>query len=203
MMNVIQYWLIDSIVKANDGDWSHSRIDSGALSSSEADHEPLFHASDDDDDDALRTRPDDAEAQRRPSDRSGASSFHIFLFRSHSIWPTTAHDYPPNQPPIRLTPSPHSVRSTSPTEPLGTRRKQSLPAPLLPRSPMVPAINSPDPTAPNQKAIGNPKHVTNPHEGSTWETWVDEDDWADKVGEEDWTGRRLETRRANVDSAWT
>ena len=88
MMNVIQFWLIDSIVKASDGDWNHSRVDANTLNSSDADREPLFHApndDDDDDDDAPRVRPDDIEAQRRPSDRSGASSFsYSNLKRTHS-----------------------------------------------------------------------------------------------------------------------
>jgi hypothetical protein len=39
-------------------------------------------------------------------------------------------------------------------------------------------------------------------EADAWgESWDDTDDWADKVGEEDWTGRRLEEKK-NVLSDW-
>ena len=37
-----------------------------------------------------------------------------------------------------------------------------------------------------------------------WASWGDddEDDWAERVGEEDWTGRRIEARKEAVEDAW-
>lgn len=32
-----------------------------------------------------------------------------------------------------------------------------------------------------------------------WDPWADGEDWAEKVGEEDWTGRRIGAARAGVE----
>lgn len=45
----------------------------------------------------------------------------------------------------------------------------------------------PEPTPPTEEEWGN--------------SWDDTDDWANKVGEEDWTGRRMEEKKG-VLSGW-
>lgn len=41
-----------------------------------------------------------------------------------------------------------------------------------------------------------------PQTQEQWEAWGDRDDWAEKVGEEDWTGRRMGATKAHLD-AWS
>ena len=43
------------------------------------------------------------------------------------------------------------------------------------------------------------------HDEKDWAAWDDAhgDDWADQVGQEDWTGRRIDARKAAVHNVWT
>lgn len=139
LMNVLQFWLIDSIVKAST--LPPSTAPHSPLHGHE--HEPLFQDpdSDEDEDDS---RPDDIEAQRSASSLGLARS-------SRSGSPVTGHAYPPHPVPSRLNTSSPDPRQTmmrqtstpSPSMSGKSRRKRSIPAPLMPRSPLVPAINSP------------------------------------------------------------
>jgi hypothetical protein len=159
-MNILQFWLIDSIVKA-------TQQPAVALDSEEGHdsdvREPLFRASeDDDDDDDAGERPRDIESarprppSRTPSKTSGTGDEHkstatITPGASTSSTPGTSsragasfamHAYPPRDrstpptPDDEEEPSPTSARSNS-------SRRRSPPPPLLPRSPLQPAINSP------------------------------------------------------------
>ncbi|KAI0030678.1 vacuolar membrane protein-domain-containing protein [Vararia minispora EC-137] len=187
IMNVVQFWLIDSIVKASDGNWYQS---ASRIFIAGPDAAPLFASGPDDEDDEGNG---DEEAQRtRRSDPGGSRDA-----RSSSIPAPAGHSYPPSSsrppsPPQRVPAgqaSPSLAMTTSaPSPSLGARRKGSLPTPLLPRSPMVPAINSPD---------------TEKLPWGDWDAAGGDDDWAARIGEEDWTGRRLEARRIAVRDVWT
>lgn len=132
LMNVLQFWLIDSIVKAS----TLPPSTPAPRSPLHHEHEPLFQDPDSDDEDSMR--PDDIEAQR------SASSLGL---RSASRSPALGHAYPPH-PPRLNTKSPQTtmMRQTNTPSPPPfnqSRRKKSIPPPLMPRSPLVPAINSP------------------------------------------------------------
>lgn len=228
-MNILQFWLIDSIVKA-----THQPpvlvVDEREEA---ADREPLFRASEDDSDDDDETRRRDIEASRpRPSRTPSRSSVtKKDAPEPKSIGSTTpdtsapssssrtgasfsTHAYPPRGSSISGSiddDSPTSARSNS-------SRRRSPPPHLLPRSPMVPAMNSPScmpsakPDTPAQalrekvtrRTVSARKQEEKEKEQDDWNVaWgEDGDDWAERVGEEDWTGRRVEAARGFVGAAW-
>ncbi|KAI0065734.1 hypothetical protein BV25DRAFT_1798171 [Artomyces pyxidatus] len=216
-MNVLQFWLIDSIVKASAGVALPS--DSPRASLEAEAREPLFQASEPSDDDDFDTGAvlPDIEAQRRSRSLSSDLKMHR---RSNSLdrkdipsasasssgsgsrgpAPESEHAYPPSVPgsptpssrPTSTSPVP---RNSLPAQGLGLRKhRRSPPPPLLPRSPMVPALNSPDPVS--------GKAAVDAASKDNWDAWDGEEDWADRVGEEEWTGRRLEAKKGEVDGVW-
>ena len=192
-MNILQFWLIDSIVKA--GGFAGIALPTDQADAT--DREPLFHSSsdsgddDDDDDSADVDGPvkGDIEAQEQ-----------VGLLR-RSTDPRASHTYPPSRndsptaaPTVhRASLSPPSTASTV----LSARRHRPPPAPLLPRSPMVPALNSPDPSSAVNVGTGP---STRPKED--WQAWNSDGDWAERIGEEEWTGRRADARKHEVDGVW-
>jgi hypothetical protein len=225
-MNIIQFWLIDSIVKA-----THQPavvLHSDASQDAEV-REPLFRTSEDDDDDE-HGRPHDIEASRpRPPSRtpSKSSNKDVDDQKSTSSTPVASasgtssragasfskHAYPPAlSNPEDEDLSPTSSRSNS-------SRRRSPPPPLLPRSPMQPAMNSPslmlsakgNLSAKPEKRTRSLLSATNVKPAQVQEkdtddwnvSWGDDgDDWAERVGEEDWTGRRAEAAKGFVGAAW-
>ncbi|KAI0265954.1 vacuolar membrane protein-domain-containing protein [Gloeopeniophorella convolvens] len=180
-MNIVQFWLIDSIVKAG-GTGVALPADSPRTS---LDRQPLFAPNDDLDDD---DESDDALGAPLPKRDIEAGLPHAHLSRRST---DSTHTYPPSAPGSPTpAPAPAPVRSSSmsPTR-LPARRVRSPPAPLLPRSPMVPALNSPD--AQRDK-----------DEWAAWDGEGDADEWAERVGEEEWTGRRAAAAQGTVDSVW-
>ena len=107
IMNVLQFWLIDSIVKAS----TLPPSTPAPRSPLHPEHEPLFQDPDSDSEDDDRRRPDDIEAQR------SASS--LALGRSHAGSPALGHAYLPH--PLRL----NTKRSSTMT----TMRQTSTPSP--------------------------------------------------------------------------
>jgi hypothetical protein len=253
-MNILQFWLIDSIVKAT-GQAVVAIVDEAEDA---ADREPLFRASEDDGDDddaeAARVRDIEASRPRAPSKTpskttslkedepksvapsvGGSSTPGTGTTRGHRAGASFAmHAYPPRDRELSLPTtsdedeSPTSARSNS-------SRRRSPPPPLLPRSPMQPAMNSPSlmrsaakPDTPldavrakQTRRIASDKQakqLQQPQSGKAnrsqsveksqgeddWNvSWgEDGDDWAERVGEEDWTGRRVEAARGFVGSTW-
>ncbi|EIN11002.1 hypothetical protein PUNSTDRAFT_100938 [Punctularia strigosozonata HHB-11173 SS5] len=217
-MNCLQFWLIDSIVKASTPPLT---LASDSLDDSdERDREPLFRASSDDEEDAPG-RPHDIENQlphssstspREPSvgkdvpdeqksadTMTGSSAPSGTQAAMHSYPPSLSHSDSPNR-------SPASSRLSSKSP---QRRRRSPPPPLLPRSPLQPAINSPSLSQhyldqkPAEKLGSHLKtevRVAGEDPNESWDLdWDnDGDDWANRVGEEDWTGRRMEERKDYV-----
>lgn len=191
-MNVVQFWLIDSIVKAS----GNAEIALPFNQPDSSDREPLFHSSDDDDDDddargvgdAITTAKRDIEAQTQGQVR--------LLRRSTD----SSHAYPPrhNDSPTLTSPTLHRGSLSPPPSldsMISSRRHRPSPAPLLPRSPMAPALNSPDPSSDTgADADHRPK--------GDWQSWDCEGDWVERVGEEEWTGRRAEAKKGEVEGRW-
>lgn len=218
IMNCLQFWLIDSIVKASAPPSPVTLATGTPRDSDDRDREPLFRSSYDDEDDDNSARPHDLENQYLPSgssaqsiaskaaagdesksvaDGSGSSAGESANHHGRTF---SMHAYPPSLTNTSTSPTSSRLSSKSPS------RRRSPPAPLLPRSPFTPAINSPSCLPPTSAQIGKPPsqvktelHMADT-EGDTWDVqWENgDDDWADRVGQEDWTGRRLEARKEYV-----
>jgi len=223
IMNIVQFWLIDSIVKA-------SGVALDLDSPDPLDREPLFRTPDDDEDDAGANNyhaQTDIESHPRPVSRSlspssGRSRSSDKLRTpmepkssgaSSTAQPVEMHAYPPSiassasslssSPPPAQTPV---LREATKLKP----KRRNPPSPITIRNNNRPAVNSPRPgptpksgkTAPVAVVLA-PAPAPPKAEPDAWsETWEDTDDWADKVGEEDWTGRRLEEKTKSVLSGW-
>ncbi|KAH7909743.1 vacuolar membrane protein-domain-containing protein [Hygrophoropsis aurantiaca] len=216
IMNILQFWLIDSIVKASAG--SDTLPTSSPRHSDAQDREPLFQSNDDDDDASPLAR--DIESQNHPSCSraqsgddlktavgsedsksviSGVTTPLTFSDRSNAL---TAHDYPPGSAGSSLSHASSSSSSLSSRH----KYKRSPPPPLQFHLPLAPAINSPDPShaslRPSQSqyssVVSAPTIGSDSDQDSSW----DGDDWAERVGEEEWTGRRQEQKKGALSQAW-
>jgi len=201
-MNVVQFWLIDSIVKAG----GPTGI---ALPPNQSDCEPLFHSVDsdddgDDDDDDGDTRGDgDAIAAPAKRDIEAQVQGQVELLRRST---DSSHTYPPrhdDSPILTATVPAITIHRASISPPpshsiLSARRHRPPPPPLLPRSPMVPAVNSPDPSSETSPAGVD----ADPRPKEDWQSWDGEGDWVERVGEEEWTGRRAEGKKGEVERIW-
>jgi cytoskeletal protein RodZ len=239
IMNILQFWLIDSIVKASAAVRlleEEDRHDSDV-------NEPLFRASNDDDDEGPGHRPrNDVENPRTPSrsksppvsispedkvgltpqdSKSVASSSSATLpvgqqSRQHL---SEEHSYPPSLSSSITSSSSSSSptsRELSPSVSGGQtfKRRRSPPRPLNLNIVRQPAINSPlfsapplepsnfasmePPTVIKSQITSNPPNVR--HSQDDWDAgWGDDgQDWADRVGNEEWTGRRIENVKASL-----
>ncbi|KAH7887363.1 vacuolar membrane protein-domain-containing protein [Phlebopus sp. FC_14] len=204
IMNILQFWLIDSIVKAsNNSVTPHS--DSPRHSDSQ-DRQPLFHSPDDEDD----IQPHDIESVTRPSnsripsgddvktivgsedDRSKASGSGSTTPLSFSKTTNqVAHDYPPSSV------GSSSIGGTSISSRSRPKYRRSPPPALELHSAYSPAVNSPDPSSRRPS-----EHVDHENDsGEEFDAW-EKDDWADRIGEEEWTGRRLEEKKTFLSDRW-
>jgi len=221
-MNILQFWLIDSIVKASSAPVVLPS-DSARNSSDEHDREPLFAASSDDEEDDAggRTRYDIENP--RPHSRSNSPS----RDKRSSNTLSTQEDYkssgsassgtPSNQvehalsmhayPPSTSTPSSSRPTSTSPKPVHKYKRSPPPPIPIQPLN--QPAINSPQPPSgvprsgmqqPQPRVVDLRKDTIGDDSSQEWaSSWEDSDDWANKVGEEEWTGRRMQEKKGVLD----
>jgi hypothetical protein len=201
IMNVLQFWLIDSIVKAS----SKSAV---ALPD-DSQQERLFDNSVDDEDDEGHRRYD-VENPRPPSrstdrtlvrDVSTVEGSKKSGSASPGMTPDSVamHAYPPSIASTSRSP-PRPPTSTSP-KPRKVTRRRSPPPPLHLRSPntitpQVPAIHHPKPSR-----VVRVSNVAHNSDGPTdvhrdWaESWNDSDNWANRIGEEEWAGRRTEQKK--------
>jgi len=181
-MNIIQFWVIDSIIKVG----GVGGLGVAPEEPDEADQEPLFHAIDDpdgdeDEDDSGDVDKRDIEAQVQTRLRHSTDS---------------THTYPPSLPGSPTAPS-TTIRYTSASPPPISRslplvqRRRSSPPPL---STVVPVVNSY--SLPSRASEGMGARMK-----EDWQAWDGEEDWADRVEEEDEAGRREEDRKG-VDGTW-
>ncbi|KAI0775900.1 vacuolar membrane protein-domain-containing protein [Trametes elegans] len=225
LMNVLQFWLIDSIVKGSGNYAPLSLIHDSPRGSMDPDSEPLFRASEDDsDDDGYPARHDIENPRPRSISRSpsrdadqlsgepkSVSSGTATAIPSGSSTPipkpidtaAAAHAYPPSQISPGTSPSSSissssssSLRTSSSSRTRGRRRSPPPPLALLPQEVAHPHIEISRSAPPEQEE--------QPHDDEKWDAWGDdgEDEWAERVGEEEWTGRRLAAQKAAVDDAW-
>jgi STIMATE family len=195
IMNVLQFWLIDSIVKASVA--VALPVDSRRSSLDDPERETLFVASDDEDDSGVRPRYDienprplsrssQTHDNRETRSSTSASSGQSTLVHAKEARDSVSmHAYPPSVA------STSTIRSSTPqddTSPKPTRRpfkRRSPPPPLRLNSPPVA-------TVPIALPVQQPQDQSN----KKWtESWDESDDWANRVGEEEWTGRRMEQTR--------
>ncbi|KIK94851.1 hypothetical protein PAXRUDRAFT_827589 [Paxillus rubicundulus Ve08.2h10] len=219
IMNVLQFWLIDSIVKAST---NPSAVRSNSPRNSDfQDREPLFASGPDDDDDIS---PQDIENMPQPSftkitsegdlktlgsaegdntkllgsTSSSSSSSSSMAFSKSSV---AAHDYPPNGV------GSSSSQGSSASSRSRHKYRLSPPPPLEVQPAHLPAINSPDPSqnSSSRKSFQqNPssRAVDNGNDGAAdFDAW-EKDDWAERVGDEEWTGRRLEQKTKVSSDKW-
>jgi hypothetical protein len=229
IMNVVQFWLIDSIVKASNA----ISLDVNSPNLDDSDYrEPLFNAPSDDEDDDVYKSGDvenqrlrhSLDAQRLSRDKSFSSDpdeNKSIPSGSGSSAINDEHSYPPSlSSSITSTASSINVHTKAirPAKNLMKKQRRSPPAPLFIKPLHQPAINSPQ-VAASAIAASVPKRLpqqadeTHPpviaHQQNTqaeaveWtESWDDADDWATRVGDEEWTGRRLEDKRNTVNGVW-
>jgi hypothetical protein len=198
-MNVIQFWLIDSIVKAS----GNAEVALPFNQPDSSDREPLFHSLDDDDcddDDGGARGVGDAIATPAKRDIEAHTQGQVQLLRRST---DSSHTYPPRHDDSPTLTGPTVYRGSLSPPPslssmISSRRHRPPPAPLLPRSPMPPAQNSPDPSCETSRADADADRQ--PKED--WQSWDGEGDWAERVGEEEWTGRRAEAKKDEVEGQW-
>ncbi|KAL0580739.1 hypothetical protein V5O48_001297 [Marasmius crinis-equi] len=230
IMNVLQFWIIDSIVKASDAPLA---LDDGDAprSRDHADTEPLFGVPSDDEDD------DDDTTPRRPHDIENPAPSSSRPSRSHSYQSKISntadadeqkasgsnapgdtlelHPYPPSRN------NSYNSDSSSPSSGTSTpklreatklnKKKRGPPSPLNIQPDHQPAINSPQVTG-NSHRQPTPNKAPEPSRpapapqqaaANEWsDSWEDSDDWAGRVGEEEWTGRRLGETNASLHNVW-
>jgi len=198
MMNIMQFWLIDSIVKASAA--VALPPDSRRSSFDGEDREPLFVASDDEGDDLAGQPRYDVENPRPPS--RARAQLQIQKSdpptpegdeSSSSLNPGTEmrgsvamHAYPPSTSTI------NSSSPPSPSRPRKTFKRRSPPPPLNlePPAPQDMTLMQ-EPTKPTRP--NDDRGVAPDEPNKKWaDDWDDSDDWANRVGEEEWTGRRME-----------
>ncbi|KAF8897857.1 vacuolar membrane protein-domain-containing protein [Infundibulicybe gibba] len=223
IMNILQFWLIDSIVKASAT--TSPTLDSSVPDSFDSyDREPLFGAPSDEDDDNddiyprhdienPRSRSPPHRNHQQNPDSSSDDTISSGSFTPHEPKSSSSstrgqaldtHSYPPSlSSSLTSTASP----STSPRPATKLLKKVSKrPAPLSIRPQHQPVVNSPQvtpaPTPLISASVVTAVGLIPPVKDEWADSWDDADDWAGRVGEEDWTGKRMEGRKGMVDSTW-
>ena len=178
-MNIIQFWVIDSIIKVG----GVGGVGAPPDEPDEPDHEPLFNSVDDPDGDddqdeagvSVEAIKRDIEAQAQTRLRHSADS---------------SHTYPPSLP-------------SSPTTTLGTIRYTSASPPPPPVSRSLPLVQRHRSSPPRSTVVQALNSQSLPSRASEnvgarmkedWQPWGSEEDWADRFEEEgDLLGREGES----------
>jgi len=207
IMNVLQFWLIDSIVKASGNSFVELDDNNPELQVTQ-DREPLFRVPEDEDEDDYRPR--DIENGRARHSSPGYNirdkrSFNTVTgeYNKHSAITSEQpadHSYPPS-----LASSTSSTQIAAPrrASSLGKPNRRAAPTPLTIRNSHTPAINSHSPRMsptrdivpqvplmPLAAPIPRTPLLLHPSDNdSAWaETWEDSEEWADR----DETSHRIE-----------
>ncbi|EIW76290.1 hypothetical protein CONPUDRAFT_168857 [Coniophora puteana RWD-64-598 SS2] len=250
LMNILQFWLIDSIVKASA---TNLTLPTSRRTSDERDREPLFraHSDDDDDDDDhgydhrhdLEAPPPVSASTSRVTSRDDLKTVVGSASDTKSIpsGPTTPrsissrpsktevsaadaqHEYPPEG----SVSSSSSSSRISHHSPASRHRYKQAPPPALDfeciahtpaENVVTPATGDPAAAAKRLSAVvrmdvgrlspgsAGAAGVLMAQEGSNGQAGRaaqdDVDDWANRVGEDEWTGRRMGARKEDVEEAW-
>ncbi|KAL4264337.1 Vacuolar membrane protein [Pleurotus pulmonarius] len=168
-MNILQFWLIDSIVKAS-STTSPLALETDADG---ADREPLFRGSMDDEDDDNDDGPGRDIENRRHRVRS------------------------PSRSPARSRDRQKSSSSTSLTTPFENKSSGSSTTSQAMELRELAASTSHS-SSDSVSSLSGPNQLSTRLKGRL----TDSDDWATRVGEEDWTGRRLELKKHSLLGGW-
>lgn len=203
-MNILQFWLIDSIVKASAP--TSVALENSPNVSRYPDREPLFGASSDDEDDY---RHHDVENQRalphsllrdpnrQISDKPLTTSSTPDEYKSTGSSPEQAadlHSYPPSLSSSITSTSSSSNQSHGSPRPahnlLKKAKRRPAPAPLSIRSAHTPAVNSPGEIPPRAAPNATIPVVAlipelGKESGGWTETWEASDDWEQRAGDDD------------------
>lgn len=190
IMNILQFWLIDSIVKASSS--SVELPTNSPRMSDMHDREPLFHAPEDDEDDVpcdienpqltfiSISTGDDAEtivASEESKGKDSGITSPLSITQSTTPSSLVLHDYPPSVGSL----SSHSSRSRH-------KYKRSPPSSLEFQTSYAPAINSPD--LPRS-------HLADVHPSAS-----EREDCAERVEDEERAGIRTEQPKGIVNKIW-
>jgi len=220
LMNIVQFWLIDSIVKASELPAFALQTDSTRHSYEDnQDREPLFGARSDEDDevDTGNNPPHDIENPQSSSQSgddtkvstpnepkatpSGATTPGTISDGGTSV---AMHAYPPSIGSVGASPSSRRSSMSTSAGTSGNKTKR-VPAPLHLQS----ALNfperdiHPDPVPQSNRPISS-HLIAKPEQDANMDwvsSWDDSDDWANKVGEDDWTEKR-EHKKGALSEAW-
>ena len=194
-MNILQFWLIDSIVKAS----TPAELTLGTYPSVSQypDREPLFNAgSDDEDEDDYSLH--DIENQRgnhfpdTPPPAGDKSNIPLPKRDEHRSTGGTpsqsggSHSYPPNLSSTTTSTSSSSSQDSGPPRParnlLKNAKRRPAPAPLNIRTLHQPVVNSPGVMAVPSHAPYNtteiPLIAPEPEANETWAGWEEPGEWA-------------------------
>ena len=191
VMNVLQFWLIDSIVKASST--VALPTDSNRNSFEDPAREPLFEAPSDNED-GIQVDDQPRYDIENPPPRSTSEEPRSILPKPRENPSTSVaseprdisgiHSYPPSIA------SSSTTRSSSPPNTRPHRlhkqfKRRPPPPPLDLESPSHPAANIP--AAVRQVE----KHEPLAHDAEWDNSWGDSDDWASRVGDDDWAEQRI------------
>lgn len=222
-MNILQFWLIDSIVKASTP--TSVALENSPNLSRHPDREPLFRAPSDDEDDGDDYQNRDVENQlslprshsrdltqqidHKSFTTSSTSDEHKST-GSTSDQPADQHSYPPSLSSSLTSTSSSSNQSHGSPRPahnlLKKAKRRPPPAPLSIRSAHTPAVNSPSVAPPYKPASVATIPIVAPipevgKENEGWaETWEESDDWERRVDEE---GPKVPVDHGNLVKVWS
>jgi hypothetical protein len=210
IMNILQFWLVDSIVKAS------GKFDTKATEQ-DPDREPLCASPPDDDNGDANH---DIENPHPSLHTSNVSHNKVDVIDSTLTQPPTvasgmvipsdsssslqdSHAYPPNS----LSSGSSAFSQILGSSPQSKRKlRRSPPPPISVRSFSQPVINSPQRHAESRRPSRFTKLQRDDFADDSSQdlvsSWEDSDDWAERVGEEEWAGKRLteKTRLEGWDS---
>ena len=205
IMNILQFWLIDSIVKASSV--SVVLVSDSTRNSADGDvREPLFASSEDEDDYASSHQGHDIErpasrilfnshsrsVDETPSNDKSSGPVSIPDAFYHSEVTNVTHSYPPSVS--------SSTRSRSISNPpKSSRKKRSRPPPISITASGQPAINSPQYTA--SRIVELQKVDITDDSSQEWASSLeDSDDRPDKLTEVERTTAKLQEIEAGLES---
>jgi hypothetical protein len=220
IMNIVQFWLIDSIVKASNSvslDTDSPNADDGEQ------HEPLFTVpSDDEDEDEEGSKPDDVENQRpNKYSRSPGDSYRLSRDKPLSTDIPTPdetksraascsselrdqHSYPPSLSNSLSSSGSDRSKATKAATNLLKKKRRGPPAPLHIERVHQPVVNSPlvsalpvvaslPKTLPQPSIMGNKPLVIARQQNTQPEVAAWTDSWEDD--EDEWAGEEEWARR--------
>jgi len=230
IMNILQFWLIDSIVKGSEDALVALQSDIPRSSCADSQREPLFGMpsddEDDEDDSSILSRHDIENPQTRSRSRDKSKVSMHDEGKSGTSGTTTPgvseggtsvpmHAYPPSlhsAGPSTPSSSRKGSISPSPGNPTHTYN-QSIPASLhlqlphntttnLTRAGPTPNFQASTSAISAARTTSDSIPAVRQDQEKDWAVWNESDDWACRVGEDDWISKGLEHQKNELNEAW-